>query len=182
MTTGQDVRASIHELLLRDALPTLPEPIRRLHRGQHERRFTGRCRVERGQGLLSRIIGTVMGFPTAQVDTPLNIRIHMSGDADVWLRDFNGAPLRSTLRVDGDMLVERMGPAVFRFRLRVDDAAITWTLDAMKLFGIPVPRALHPRLQARESAEGGRYLFSARAEYPIIGLLVHYYGWLDAGA
>jgi Domain of unknown function (DUF4166) len=173
--------ASVHVQLLRDTLAALPAPIRRLHE-RRTRQFAGRCRIDRGSGLLSRLIALVMGFPRPAMDAPMTIRMEADVKGDVWRRDFNGSILRSVLRAEEQLLVEQMGPAAFHFRLVPDDGGITWMLVAMRLCGVPIPRTLHPRMHAREAADGERYLFSARAEYPIIGLLVHYRGWLDARA
>jgi hypothetical protein len=172
--------SSVHERLLREQLTCLPQALQRVHEPALTRVFNGRCRIERGTGLLSRAIGRLMRFPAAGVDLPVSVRMQRRGEADVWLRDFNGSALTSTLRVDGDELLERMGPASFRFRLRVEGPAINWQLTRMKVLGIPVPRRWYPTLLAHEAADGERYLFSAGAAHPLIGLLIHYQGWLDA--
>lgn len=119
-----------------------------------------------------------MGFPSAAADVSLEIRIDTQGDGDVWRRDFGGVPLRSRLRMRRGLLAERMGPAEFHFRL-VADGSIEWQLVAMRVLGVPMPAWLQPTIAARETAQADRYRFSVRVAYRIVGLLVHYEGWLD---
>jgi hypothetical protein len=121
-----------------------------------------------------------MGFPPAGDDVPITVTIRPEGSGEVWLRNFAGRPLRSKLRVARGLLIERMGPAVFSFRLVSSNGVVVWQLVSMKVFGLPIPPCLHAEIEAHEAAEGERYLFSARAAYKGLGLLVHYHGWLDA--
>jgi hypothetical protein len=42
-----------------------------------------------------------------------------------------------------------------------------------------MPASLFDGVVAREFQFDGRYRFDVRADLPVIGLLVHYIGWLD---
>jgi hypothetical protein len=72
-----------------------------------------------------------------------------------------------------------MGPGEFHFRLDWRDGAIQWQCVAMRVLGLRIPMRLWPRMSAQESTQGNRYCFDVSAAMPIVGLLVHYRGWLD---
>ena len=77
-------------------------------------------------------------------------------------------------------LEERLGPMCFRFALRVENQATVWTLVGVKLLGLlPLPLAWFRGVGARESAQSGRYHFDVSAALPVVGLLIHYRGWLS---
>lgn len=46
--------------------------------------------------------------------------------------------------------------------------------------GLPLSLVLAPRSEAWEREENGRFVFDVPIALPLIGLVVHYRGWLDA--
>src|SRR3546814_14456127 len=63
----------------------------------------------------------------------------------------SGQRMRSRLRRDGRMLVERLGPVRFRFALHVQDGELWWRVNGVKLFGVlPLPAALFDGVYCRE--------------------------------
>jgi len=46
------------------------------------------------------------------------------------------------------------------------------------LFGLSLPLALAPRINAHEFAEAGRFRFHVEISHPLTGLIVRYRGWL----
>ena len=47
------------------------------------------------------------------------------------------------------------------------------------MFCIPLPQSVAPRTHAREWQEQGRFHFDVPISLPLVGLVVHYTGWLE---
>lgn len=157
----------------------LPAILREAHSDKGETRLVGRCDVERGTGLLSRAFAAAASLPRAGRDIPVRVIIRRDAGQESWTREFEGRPMRSTLRAIQDVLEESLGPVRFRFALRAIDGAIDWQVVGVRLLGIPLPVSWFSSVGARESASDGRYCFDIRAGLPLAGLLVHYHGVLD---
>ena len=136
--------------------------------------------LERGGGALSRIVAAATHLPPAG-DGPLCVEIDASPDSERWTRFIGGRAMPSRLWRESDVLCERLGLATFGFRLEVVDGAIVWRVARVRVFGLSLPAHWFTGVGARESAEGERYRFDVWAALPLIGLLVHYRGWLDVG-
>ena len=119
----------------------------------------------------------------ARVPPPTQGRIEVTIQADaqgeVWLRRFPGHVMRSSLFFDQGWLGERLGPMRFRFRLAPDDEHLRWSVAGVRLLFVPLPARLFRGVLATESVEHGRYRSDVAATLPLVGLLVHYRGWLD---
>jgi hypothetical protein len=173
--------SSLFRRLIGEKFEALPAPLRTIHDGA-SRTYAGQCRVERGSGLLSRFCGAVASLPPAGEAVPIRVTIESGAPGEIWIRDFDGRKMRSTLKERGGLLEERLGPTAFRFALSADDGAIDWRVVAVRSLGIPLPLAWFRKVSARESVEANLYRFDVRAELPVAGLLVHYRGTLDVGA
>jgi hypothetical protein len=162
-------------VLLREGFHRLDPIVRALHEAPGE--WSGRCRVERGAGLLGAIAGRVMSLPPAGIHDPVRVRIERQGDGETWTRFIGGSRMRSRLRSHHGLLSESMGPATFRFALEADGALLRWRLRSVSSFGIALPLSLFA-IDAREWSEGGRYRFHVSAA--VAGrLLVAYDGALE---
>jgi hypothetical protein len=173
---------SLFRRLIGDGFEALPVQLRAVHDGPALRTYAGRCHVERGTGLLSRLCGAVASLPPAADVVPIRVSIESHARGETWTRDFGGRTMRSTMTERGGLLEERLGPTVFRFALLAGSDAIDWRLVGVRSLGIPLPLAWFDKMSARESLEGNLYHFDVRAELPLAGLLVHYRGTLDVGA
>ena len=173
---------SLFRRLIGDRFEALPIQLRAVHDGTALRTYAGRCRVERGTSLLSRLCGAISSLPPAADAVPIRVSIEPHGRGETWHRDFGGRTMRSTLEERGGLLEERLGPTVFRYALIAGSEAIDWRLVGIRSFGIPLPLAWFEKVSARESLDGSLYRFDVRAELPVAGLLVHYQGTLDVGA
>ena len=171
---------SLFAQVLGPAFETLPAPLRAFHRAQGRHRYHGQVEVERGGGLLSRIVAAATHLPPAGVG-PLCVEIEATPDAEQWTRVIGGRAMPSRLWRRGDVLCERLGLATFGFRLHVEDQAIMWRVASVRVFGVSLPTPWFTGVGARESADGGRYRFDVWASLPLAGLLVHYRGGLDVG-
>lgn len=165
-------------VLLGPAFDALPGPVRALHVAQGGRRYAGSVEVERGPGLLSRLVAFATHLPPAG-SGPLCVEIEASPQQERWTRFIGGRAMPSRLWRDGDVLCERLGLATFGFRLEVVDGAIAWRVVRVQALGVSLPARWFAGVGARESADGERYAFDVWASLPLAGLLVHYSGWLD---
>lgn len=165
--------------LMGAAFDRLPAQIRAIHEGLPNRSWSGRCRVTRGDGWLSRLCGAVASLPSAAEVMPLRVSIAADEHGETWKRDFGGKVMRSTLRERDGLLEERLGPTLFCFALIVEDQGIRWRLAGVRALGIPLPVSWFDKVSAEESLDGSLYRFDVRAELPVAGLLVHYRGTLD---
>ena len=172
----------LFERLLGASFEGLPAPIKRVHDGQARKVLSGRCRITRGTGVLARLLARVASLPEAGDDLPVRVLFQRDERSEIWSRDFAGQPMRSTLTERDGRLEETLGPVRFRFALSTDDGAIVWNVVAIRVLGLPLPAAWFKAVHARQSVEAGRYTFDVRVELPWIGLLVHYYGWLDSSS
>lgn len=172
--------ASLFKRLLGASFDGLPAPIRRVHDGREHKVLSGRCHISRGSGFLVSLLGWAASLPRSGDDLPLSVSFLCDGAGEVWSRDFGGHPMRSTLAEHNGLLEEVLGPARFRFALRVDDSGVAWSVAGISVLGVPLPAAWFQAVTARQSVQADRYTFDVRAELPWIGLLVHYHGWLEA--
>lgn len=162
---------------------TLPPAWRRLAEIYDVDHFAGNASVERGKGLLSRVVGRLFGFPPASGNVAIEVRKQTTRHGETWTRRFGRKAFVSHLsRRDGDgagVLCERFGPFRFRLRLKAEARRVVWPVEAWNFFGIPLPRALMPKSEASEEVDGdGRFRFDVAISVPFAGLVVRYRGWL----
>ncbi|MEQ1514092.1 MAG: DUF4166 domain-containing protein [Lysobacteraceae bacterium] len=161
-----------------------PISVRRLHDRRGRALYRGEVVVERGTGRRARCFAWMTGLPPAG-SGPIEVEIVASDGHERWARRIGGRTMRSILWAPGFswLLWELLGPVLFAYRLRVENGAIVWRVEKVRLLGVlPLPSRWFAGVEARESGGEGRYRFDVRAELPGIGLLVHYRGWLAVGA
>jgi hypothetical protein len=169
---------SLYEGVLGARFMLLPAEVQRLHRPASWACAAGRCTVERGGGLLARLIGALMSFPPTG-EVALRFAIEVKAGRELWRRDFGGAALTSELWEERGELRERMGLCTFRHALDADGSGLRMRVLAVRAFGIPLPPALWPRVSTFEHGRNGRYFFEVSAGLPLIGRIVRYAGWLE---
>jgi len=155
--------------------------LRWVHSGE-PRRLRGSVTVERGSGVVARMAAVLASLPAAMWDAPIEVLIEVSGTGEKWGRLFAGQHLMvSTLKRDGELLVERVGPAVLKFRLVARNGALEWVLEHVAAFGIALPLKWF-LLAATIRARDGRYHVVVDSELIGVGRIVRYEGLLDAAA
>lgn len=169
---------SVHARLLGDDIDRLPLAVAALHATDGAVVWRGRVDVERGGGVLGHLVGAMLSLPPAGPDQEITFRRTPSGDTERWERIISGRTFASRLGARDGLLVERLGPAVFRFRLIADEEMLRWQYEGARILGLPWPKALAPHIVAQEEASGGRYRFTVSVRLPVIGLVVAYRGWL----
>ena len=164
--------------------PALSDALRRFYEGAGTRRATGSAVVRTG-GSLARLLLRSMGLGMADGPQPLCVVFEPDGGGELWHRDFGTG--RFTSRIDvgvpgAGTIVELFGPFSFDIALVHRSESITWTVRRARLFGLPVPAAMTPRVAAREWMEAGQYRMSVEILLPGLGHLLSYGGTLERAA
>ncbi|MES2988682.1 MAG: DUF4166 domain-containing protein [Pseudomonadota bacterium] len=154
----------------------LPAPVREMHMISGDAGAAGQGRVKRGKGL-AHLLGRIMGFPPTG-EYPVRVSFAEHAGKERWTRDFGGHCFTSELSQAGQRVAERFGPLRFIFDLPSDGEGLRMALMDWTLFGVPMPRFLGPRIDAREWVAEGRFHFEVAVRMPVIGKVVHYTGWL----
>jgi NAD(P)-dependent dehydrogenase (short-subunit alcohol dehydrogenase family) len=159
----------------------LPATVREFHDPASHPVWHGEADIERGQSLVSRLIGRLIGLPAAGRAQPVQVSVERDADGhELWTRNFGGQAFHSRMGSGSDgKLTETFGPFVFTLDLAASESGTQLPVESGRCFGIALPRFLLPSSNAREFAdENGRFRFDVRIDLPIFGLLAHYRGWL----
>lgn len=142
----------------------------------------GEATVERGEGLLARGIGRLVGFPQAGERVPVAVTFTVHDGRELWKRTFGGRSFSSTQEEGRGrferLLCERFGAFAFGMALVVEGGRMHLIVRRWSAFGIPMPSALAPTGRAYECEEAGRFHFHVEIDHPLAGLIVAYRGWL----
>lgn len=155
--------------------------VRALHSVTGSFRAAGGCDVTRGANWLANRLADLVGMPPAGKDVPLTFSIDVVGDSARWTRDFAGHRFQSLLWAEGSRVFERLNPVVLEFRLELERGSLSMVLQRGWLLGLlPLPRFCLPQVSTRESCGAdGRYRFVVQVDWPLLGPVVRYQGWLD---
>ncbi len=176
--TVEDMHAPLYARAMGGRFAELPRAVQAMHEVHGDGGASGEGTVTRGKGL-ARLIGSIMRFPP-DGSWPLQVSFTERGGKETWVRDFGGHRFASELSLEGDGVAERFGPLRFAFDLPSDASGLGMVLRRWTAFGVPMPRALEPRIVAREWEDGGRFRFEVGVRLPLIGEVVRYTGWLMA--
>jgi Domain of unknown function (DUF4166)/Saccharopine dehydrogenase NADP binding domain len=172
----------LYRRILGDAYATLPPPLQVMHDLKSELTAAGVASVERGEGLLARLAAAIVGFPPPGDDVPVEVAFRLQDGREFWQRNFAGQRFESTQeegkRRSARLLCERFGGLSFAMALVVDGERMRLVMRRWSLFGLPLPLALAPRIDAYEHVEDGRFRFHVEISHPLTGLIVRYRGWL----
>jgi hypothetical protein len=157
--------------------------VQTLHRVADATVAFGHADVERGAGMVSRLVGRAFGFPPAGRAMPTRVTVIADGARELWLRRFAGHAILTRLEPAPD----RTRPTVterFRWGVAFDLAVaerggrLGFEVTAMRVLGAPMPRFLWPLLAAEERAERGGFAFDVAIALRFFGPLIHYRGWV----
>jgi hypothetical protein len=176
--TGERVAIPLYARAMGARFNALPQAVRAMHEVNGDGGAAGEGSVKRGSHPFARLIGAIMLFPPGG-DYPLHVAFAERDGKERWTRDFGGHRFASELSRAGKGIAERFGPLRFVFDLPADETGLRMVLRRWTLFGLPMPRALGPRIAAREWQEGRRFRFEVEVCLPLIGPVVHYQGWLE---
>jgi hypothetical protein len=167
----------LYRRVMGPAFDALPEAVRAVHRVCRDGGASGEARVTRGAGPMAGLVARIMGLPPAGLHA-LHVGFAERDGMERWTRSFGRHSFASRLSGKGGRLVERFGQLRFHFDLRSDASGLSMAMRRWSFLGIPLPMALAPRSEAREWQEGKRFRFDVPISLPLIGLVVHYDGWL----
>ncbi len=174
--------APLYARLLGAAWNNLPAEIRCLHDIGDQNSVEGRASVERGRGVLARLVAAIMGFPGAATDTPIRVQFTAVDGVETWTRTFGDESFSSSQFAGRGrsqrLLCERFGPLTFAIALVSESGRLSLVLRRWSLFGIPLPMWLCPHSDSYETSEDGRFRFHVEIGHPFTGLIVRYKGWL----
>ena len=177
---------SIFQRVLGEAWDRVPAPVRAMHDTSPSLRSAGKATVTRGPGLPARIIATVVGFPKAGTDIPVEVTMQRDANGETWRRTFAGKAFSSRMTAGTGrayrLLVERFGPASFHLALVPDGERLRMIVRGWSLLGVPMPRRWAPTGESHEAARDGRFHFHIEIAHPWVGPIVAYEGWLEPQA
>lgn len=187
VTSSVPTHQSIFEAALgRNGMTALPQKLQQFHGAPGPVLWSGKADVIRGKSALSRLIGWIFKFPQTGRGMPVTVSIDRTRSLqdepiEVWTRTFAGKSMTSVLSCQVDRLIqERFAPFTFGLKLERDAKSIQMPLRHWRVGRLPLPVFLAPRSETTEQIDSnGRFRFDVRLSAPLIGLLVHYRGWLE---
>ena len=163
------------------AVDVLPPAIRRLHDDPLERSVSGSVTVIRGTHPVSALMCRILGFPPSAENLPLSVDFEPRDDGEIWRRVFRSSTFVSHLKPwpgRTGAVRECVGPLAYGFRLDTDAQGLRIVFERWWLCGIPLPRVLGPRVEAKQWQEGDDYCFSVDVGGLGIGRVIAYRGRL----
>jgi hypothetical protein len=172
----------LYHKLLGVAWGSLPEPIKEMHAVAGTLVAEGTATVERGTGLLARLIAALFQFPRAGVEMPVTVTMTARAGGEMWERRFAGRAFRSFQMAgrgrSDRLMVERFGPFTFALALVAEEGRLRLILRRWSFLGLPLPPVLAPHGEAFESGIADRFHFHVEIRHRLLGLIVRYRGSL----
>jgi hypothetical protein len=176
----------LYQRILGPGWDRLPLPIRQLHALRATATYHGECTVTHGWNPTAALVSAAIGFPRAGTGLPITVTLTAEAGGERWVRATLGRTFSSTQSRgrgrSAGLVVERFGPVAVHMALVVDGATLRYVIRRWTLLGVPLPLLLGPRSVASESAEDGRFHFDVEIRHFLIGVVVHYRGWLVPAA
>ena len=171
----------LYRRVMAEGFDRLPEVTRRLHRGRPAVIAIGQAEVEPAANLLGRLVAATFGLPRTPGTQPIRVVIESRNGTEHWTRLFGDKPMRSIMSAArGNLIEERFGPFSLRMRLVPKPGGLDMERISGRLWGIPLPTFLLPRITATERVDDyRRHAFDVEIAAPLLGRLVHYKGWLE---
>lgn len=176
--TERRLGAELYRRAMKARFGDLPQPVRRIHEVNGDAGAAGEAVVSRGDGLIATLLCRLMGFPPSG-RCPLHVSFTERRGAERWTRNFGGHRFSSLLRQWGDGVSERFGPIRFHFELPPTAQGLRMVLRCWSVFGIRLPLAIAPRIDASEWHEAERFRFRVDVAMPLAGPTIRYSGWLE---
>ena len=173
---------SLYRSILGDRYSMLPDVIQRMHDVHGIVEARGKADVIWGDSKLSRLAARLLGMPQPGTALPAHVKFIRTDLGEILRRRYGEATLE-TLQMRGtgtdrDLLLEAFGPITLVIRLVPSSTDLKLELHRATMFGVPMPRRLWPRLDARERADGDDYQFRVAIGLPLIGQIIEYRGTL----
>lgn len=176
-TVQTDAAPPLYARVLGSSFDMLPSSVRAIHDVFRDGGAEGQATVTGPSNAIAALIAQIVGFPR-EGTYPLHVHFIEQAGVERWTRDFGGNQFHSQLSQRGTWLVERFGPFRFAFDLPCDATGLSMEMRRWWIGPLPLPLALAPRSRAREWDKGGDFQFDVSIALPLVGMLVHYRGWL----
>lgn len=178
----------LYARVLGDTWHALPEPLRRMHDIEGEGLAEGLADIDRGDGVIARLIAAIVGFPRAGQGVPVQVLFKADARGELWQRTFAGKRFASyqfaslpyaDVGPRDAIVFERFGLITIALHLvlrnkRLDVLPVRWSL-----LGIPLPKALMPVGETYEWVDSqNRFNFHVEIGHPWFGRVVRYRGFL----
>ncbi len=183
-TSSPPPSAGLYPRLLGAAWSQLEEGVRRMHADGASVTARGPMRVAHDGSRLGRLLARLARLPREASAAETDLRIIPEGEAERWVRTFDGRRMVTRQFLAGELLAERMGGFEIRFRMEVADGALHYRqVSAALALGpltIPLPRGMGPVVSAWERSVGPeRTRVSVTVRVPAAGMLVSYEGEME---
>lgn len=169
---------SLYQDLLGPKYLQLPPVVQAMHKVNGEVHAVGTGSVDRGTNPLCRAIAALLRMPRSGTWIPVHITFRRDGEGEWLIRDYGGRILSTRQDAgsgaDEGKLTEGFGPLRLVIALDIEDGALAFRLRSVRLLGLPLPRALWPKLRAYESEVDGWYVSYVDIGLPLIGRLIRY--------
>lgn len=154
-----------------------------MHDVDGEGRAEGLAEIDRGHGVMARLIAAIAGFPRAGQGVRVQVLFKADAKGELWQRTFAGKRFASYqfagIEPRESIVFERFGLITIALHLvlqnqRLDVIPVRWSV-----LGIPLPKALMPVGETYEWVDGqNRFNFHVEISHPWFGLVVRYRGFL----
>jgi Domain of unknown function (DUF4166) len=138
---------SMYESAMGEHFMRLAAPVQQFHRLNGRHVLHGQVEVHASGSMLARPLGT----PLIACEGPIKFELNAHPLVETWTRYFPSNVLTSTLQLDGNYLVEKVGAARLTFELSASDGHLHMHLRQLQFFGIVCPKWLMPIIVAEES-------------------------------
>jgi Domain of unknown function (DUF4166) len=169
---GQPQSPVLFRRLLGRRFSALPATVRAVHGADAPTTFAGRAVARSGRSLPAQLMRSVLGLPRSG-GCAIEVSLIPDSLGETWTRRLGDSQFSSRLvgTPHLSMFEERFGPLRFRFELHPTKTGVIWMMIGWGLLGLPLPRAIGPRVAARADEADGRYRFRVAVCHPWLGLL-----------
>lgn len=169
------VAPQLYQRLLGASFDRLPKTLRRFHR-QPGGRAEFDMEVSYEPGLVRRALCALLRLPARSVRTPGHLVVTVRDEREIWERIFPDTTLRTLHWIDGRHLVEETGPLQFVFDVAAGERGMHFRSIACRFLGVPLPRALVPRVEAAVRGDARGWTVLVSIDLPLLGRLATYGG------
>ena len=135
-------------------------------------------------GMLGRVLAGKLNLPD-HGKHDFMVRITHTPESMSWERCFNGRVYMTSVfmpvgTIDDGYWVEQTGRIQIRLAVDIQDGGWYWRTLGFRLFGLPLPQWLFPKVTAYKRIEGDQYRFYVGFSLPFLGEQFSYSGILEA--
>lgn len=131
---------------------------------------TGTVKVQRGRGVLARLLAFVFGLPRTSSQDKVALQVCSRGERVVWHRRFANHQWKTQQWTDGDFIFESYGPITLSFALEAMDGTLVFRQVSARWGPVPLPVTI--RAEVKGANEGWQVRVHISSQ--IAGLLCEY--------